>query len=208
VLLAYSVDHAARLTGLSRTRLTRWDRLGFFSPELADPDDRGNPYSRVYSFNDLVGLRTLKILADKYRVPLGELRKAHEILSKEIGRPWSEIRLTVANRKIVIYDEKGRPVNVTDGQYSFNDIPLPEIAADVAEKSKELRKRNAALLGATTRHKFIAHNARVIAGTRIPVSAVESFIKAGYADKAIVDEYPTLELVDISAVRQSMKVAA
>ncbi len=64
VLQAFGVDHAARITGLSKSRLTRWDQERFFSPEYADESDRGNPYARVYSFIDLVGLRTLAILTD------------------------------------------------------------------------------------------------------------------------------------------------
>ncbi|MBB4633134.1 DUF433 domain-containing protein [Sphingosinicella soli] len=208
VLRAFSVDHAARITQISKSRLTRWDRLGFFSPELADEADRGNPYSRIYSFNDLVGLRTLAILTEKYRVPLNELRTAYELLKRHSGYPWSEIKLTVAKRKIVIYDNQGRPVNVTDGQYSFQDIPLPEIAKDIADRAAALRNRDKAQIGVVERHKFIAHNAYVLAGTRIPVKAVESFINAGYTDDAIVEEYPSLTKFDVSTVRRNMKAAA
>lgn len=208
VLRAFSVDHAARVTQISKSRLTRWDRLGFFSPESADEADKGNPYSRIYSFNDLVGLRTLAVLTDKYRVPLSELKQAYDLLRQQFGRPWSEVKLTVANRKIVIFDHLGRPMNVTDGQYSFQDIPLPEIARDVAERAQALRQRNNDQIGVIERHKFVVHNARVMAGTRIPVSAIESFIEAGYDDAAVVAEYPGLTKFDVSTVRGQMKVAA
>lgn len=205
-LIAFSVDHAARVTGLSKTRLSRWDREGFFSPEHADESDKGNPYSRVYSFTDLVGLRTLAILADKHRIPLAELRATYPELAKEVEHPWSGKQLSVLNGKVV-WNLDGVPRD-RHGQYAGKHIQLPTVASEVAEKTNQLRTRDAALLGATTRHKFIAHNARVIAGTRIPVTAVESFIKAGYADKAIVEEYPTLDLFDVSSVRRDMKVAA
>lgn len=208
VLRAFSVDHAARVTRLSRSRLTRWDRLGFFSPELADEADEGNPYSRVYSFNDLVGLRTLAVLTDKYRVPQSELKKAYDLLRQQAGRPWSEVKITVANRKIVIFDDEGRPVNVTDGQYSFQEIPLPEIARDVAERAQALRQRDNDQIGVIERHKFVVRNAPVMAGTRIPVAAIESFIQAGYDDEGVVAEYPGLTKFDVSTVRSQMKVAA
>ena len=206
VLSAFSVDHAARITQLSKARLTRWDRLGFFSPELADPEDRGNPYGRVYSYTDLVGLRTLGVLADKHRVSLKELRKAHDVLAKHADKPWSELQLSVLNRKVV-YDLGGAPRD-TEGQLAGNHVPLPTIASEVARRAEALRKRDNDQIGVFERHKYVAHNARVLAGTRIPVSAVESFIDAGYSDAAIVAEYPTLTKFDVAMVRSRMKEAA
>ena len=208
VLRAFSIDHAARVVRVSKNRLIRWDRAGFFSPENTDETDKGNPYSRVYSFNDLVGLRVLAVLSDKYRVPYSELKAAHNILKAQAKRPWAEVKVTVANRKIVIFDEYGHPVNVTDGQYSFHELPLPEIARDVAERAQALRKRDNDQIGVIERHKFVARNALVMAGTRIPVVAIESFIEAGYSDADIVAEYPGLTPIDISTVRGRMKAAA
>lgn len=206
VLRAFSADHAAKITQLSKARLTRWDRLGFFSPELADPQDRGNPYGRVYSYTDLVGLRTLAILADKHRISLKELRKAHDVLAKHADKPWSQMQLSVLNRKIV-HDLSGTPRD-TEGQLAGNHVPLLTIAEEVAKRAEALRKRDNDQIGAFERHKFVAHNARVLAGTRIPVSAVESFIDAGYSDAAIVAEYPTLTKFDVARVRSGMKDAA
>jgi uncharacterized protein (DUF433 family) len=206
VLRAFSVDHAARITGLSKARLTRWDSLGFFSPEMADESDRGNAYSRVYSYTDLVGLRTLAVLTDKHRVPLSELRKAHDVLARHVGKPWSDIQLSVLNRKVV-FDLDGAPRDV-EGQYAGKHIPLPTIASEVAEAANALRNRNTDQIGVIERHKFIAHNARVLAGTRIPVKAVESFIDEGYTDTAIVAEYPSLTKFDVAMVRSQMKAAA
>jgi hypothetical protein len=76
-------------------RLARWDRLGLFSPEAVDPADKGNPYARVYTFNDLVGLRTLALLVGKYRVPISEIRSAYEKLAKLVKSPWSDAALSV-----------------------------------------------------------------------------------------------------------------
>ena len=206
VFAAFSVDHAARITGLSKSRLTRWDKLGFFSPEYVDEADRGNPYSRVYSFFDLVGLRTLAVLVQKFRVSLAELRKAAAELKKRVGRPWAEIPLAVLNRKVV-FDLDTLPRDA-DGQHPLNHIPLPTIASEVAANAESLRKRNNDQIGVIERHKFVAHNARVMAGTRIPVTAIESVIRAGYSDTEVVEEYPSLIAFDVSTIRNSMKVAA
>ena len=207
VLSAFSADHAASITGLSKTRLAKWDRLGFFSPEYIGDDDRRNPYSRVYSFVDLVGLRTLKLLADNYRVPLGELRKAAAELRKRSDRPWSEIPLAVLKRKVV-FDLDTSPRNVTDGQYAIKHISLQPIVQEIREQAEKLRRRSASQIGHTERRKFIQHNSEVISGTRIPVAAIDSFIQAGYSNRQILDEYPSLVLGDIEAVRQRTKSVA
>lgn len=206
VISAFSADHAARITGISKNRLTRWDREGFFSPEYADDNDRGNPYARVYSFVDLVGLRTLAILADKHRIPLRELRATYPELAKEVEHPWADKQLSVLNGKVV-WNLDSIPRD-RHGQYAGKHISLPTVASEIAAKAEALRKRDRNQIGVIERHKFIAHNARVLAGSRVPVTAVESFIEAGYSDKAIVSEYPTLTKFDVSTIRRQMQAAA
>ena len=207
VLSAFCIDHVAQITGLSKTRLTRWDSLGFFPPEYTSDDDRHSPYARVYSFADLVGLRTLKILSDAHRVPLKELRKAATELRKRSNRPWAEIPLAVLKRRVV-FDLDTNPRNVTDGQYALKHIPLQPIAREVRERANRLRHRNESQIGHTEKRKFIQRNAEVISGTRIPVSAIDSFIQAGYSNRDILEEYPSLVLRDIEAVRQRTRSAA
>lgn len=203
LLRAFSVDHAARVTGLSTLRLARWDRLGLFSPEAADEGDKGNPYARVYSFNDLVGLRTLAILVGKYRVSIREIREAYKKLAKLVRNPWLDTPLSVCKRQIV-FDLDGVPRNVTDGQAVLKHIPLPAIADEVAKATEALRKRRKEQIGATEKRKFVVHNATVLAGTRIPVKAIESFIKEGYNNRAIVEEYPSITQADVAMVRRQM----
>lgn len=206
VLAAFSVDHAERVTGLSKSRLTRWDREGFFSPERVDESDRGNAYSRVYSFSDLVGLRTLAILIDKHRISMKELRATYPELAKRVQRPWSQTQLSVLNGK-VIFDLDTAPRD-RHGQFAGNHIALPTVASEVAAKAEELRVRRKELLGTTERHRYVAHNAEVLAGTRIPVAAVHSFIDAGYSDAQILAEYPSLTKIDVQFVRSNHKAAA
>ena len=206
VLMAFSVDHAVRVTKLSKSRLTRWDKLGFFSPEHSDESDRGNPYARVYSFNDLVGLRTLALLIDKYGVTLAELKKAAPELEKRAARPWSELSLAVVKRKVV-FDLDTAPRDA-DGQLIGAFIPLGPIASEVAVDANNLRSRDKGRIGLIERRPYVAHNKPVVAGTRIPTAAIESFLEEGYSDTAILAEYPSLTRDDIAAVRNYMKDAA
>lgn len=207
MLAAFSIDHASRVTGLSKARLTRWDKEGFFSPEYLDEEDRGNPYARVYSFTDLVGLRTLAILVDKHRIPLRELRATYPELAKQVRHPWSEKELSVFKRKVVWRDSDNVPRD-RHGQLVGSHIELRTVASEVAEKAEALRNRAKALHGTTERHRYIAHNAEVIAGTRIPVRTIHSFIDAGFTDKQIMDEYPSLTKADVQFIRSDHKRAA
>src|SRR5690606_15838277 len=133
-------------------------------------------------------------------------RKAATELEKRADRPWSEIPLAVVKRKVV-FDLDSSPRDA-DGQLIGQHIPLPRIAEEVARKAEALKNRDDAKIGLIERRRFVAHNAPVIAGTRIPARAIESFIEDGHSDAAILKEYPSITRLDIAAVRNAMKVAA
>jgi uncharacterized protein (DUF433 family) len=55
----------------------------------------------------------------------------------------------------------------------------------------------------------VAHNAPVLAGTRIPVRAIKRFNEAGYSVAQILSEYPTLTESDVvAALAYGPKAAA
>ena len=88
-LLAFTADQVCRLTGLTDRQLRYRDNSGFFSPAYAD-EERRRPYSRVYSFKDLVALRTLALLRNTHEVPLQELQEVAERLASysKDRNPW------------------------------------------------------------------------------------------------------------------------
>ncbi|HEX9648262.1 MAG TPA: MerR family transcriptional regulator, partial [Alphaproteobacteria bacterium] len=99
VVRAFSESHVERLTGLSKGQLRYWDKTGFFSPRYGY-ENRRSPYSRVYSFRDVVGLKTLAILRKDYRVSLQHLRQAASELSRLRDDLWAGTTLYVADRKV------------------------------------------------------------------------------------------------------------
>jgi hypothetical protein len=153
-----------------------------------------------------VGLRVLAVLTDDHGISIKELKATAFELEKRSKRPWAEISLAVVKKKVV-FDLDKIPRD-RHGQYIGKFVPLNTIASEVAKRAENLRNRKKELLGTTERHRFIAHNAVVLAGTRIPVASVESFIDAGYSDKDILAEYPTLTKIDMQFVRSNHKVAA
>lgn len=197
-IFAFSIERASRLTGLSASRLRRWDQIGLYSPEFAD-EDRSLRYSRVYSFRDIVGLRTLAQLRE--RVPLSELRKLGDWLHRNHDAPWSSLRFYLMGRKVLVADpDSGLKMTLRPlGQQPLPEFEMDEIAQDTRRAIDRLRERQPENVGKIVRHRHVLSNAPVLAGTRIPIAAIWEFHEGGYDTPAILREYPQLLPGDIEA---------
>ena len=79
-------------------------------------------------------------------------------------------------------------------------IRLEEVVADTKEKVRKLiEPRDESKVGSVERSRYVAHNAHVIAGTRIPVNAIKRFTEAGYTVDQILQEYPDITKEDVRA---------
>lgn len=199
VVLAFGEEHVERLTKLTRNQLRYWDRTGFFSPTYAEEGEQHTPYSRVYSFRDVVGLRTLGILRKQHNVSLQHLRQVAELLSHLKDELWTSTTLYVLNKKVVFHEEgSGQLREVVSNQYVVG-IPLHKVISDVTAEAENLRQRAPDQVGKIERHRFVARNAPVVAGTRIKTAAIKRFRDAGYSNAEIIKEYPDLTEQDIRA---------
>jgi len=195
-VLAFTTEHVCRLTGLSTRQVRYWDDTGFFSPTLVDGFRKG-AFARIYSFRDVVGLRTIGIIRKK--VPLQELRRVGEWLRQHYETPWSSLRLGLAGRKVIFFDPvSGIPTEARAGQEVF-DVALEEIASDMRNAALRLRDREPEQIGKIVRNRYVVHNAWTVAGTRIPSEAIWNFHRAGYDTAAILKEYPRLTDKDVKA---------
>jgi uncharacterized protein (DUF433 family) len=197
VLHAFTEEHVIRLTGLSRAQLRAWDRIGFFRPNYAY-EDRHQPYSRIYSFQDVVGLRTIAVLRQNYHISLQQLRKvATELTARGFGH-WAEIKLYVVKGQVHFRRPGSADVEgVWDGQLAM--VPVIELIQDVEDRVRELLQRKAEQRGHIERHKYVVRNASVIAGTRIPTASIRRFREAGYSVEEIIRQYPILTREDVEA---------
>ena len=213
-VVAFTAEQVCRLTGLSERQLRYWDKTEFFTPQYAD-EDRRRPFSRVYSFQDLVGLRTIALLRNKYRVPTRELRDLGAWLAARQASPWSSLTFYVSGRHVFFDDPvagerlAGRP----PGQRVF-PLEMEKIAREAREAANKLRDRSSEEIGKVVQHRYILQNSPIIAGTRIPTSAIWNFYEEGYDTEAIIREYPRLTPDDVHAAlvyeqkRQKTKSAA
>ncbi len=188
---------ACRLARITREQLERWEQTDVFHRERADGE--------LYSFRDVVGLRTLAELRAR-GVSLQHLRKVGEWIFEHyaIGTPWASLRFYVAGqrRKRVYFGEPklGTPVAGPPGQLAIREtFSIDEIANRVATDLGRLTRRNRSAVGKLSRMRGVVGGAIVIKGTRIPVAAIRNFHDAGYSVEEILNEYPHLTVRDVEA---------
>ena len=195
---AFSEDQVERLTGISRRQLRYWDRTDFFKPRFAE-ENRRVAFSRVYSFTDVVSLRVLNVLRNQYSIALQHLRQVAEALPQMSEAKWGSTQLFVFGRTVVLA-ETGTPDyrEIVSKQYVI-PIALQSVVTDTQRDIEALKERNENTVGRITRARNVCHNAWVIAGTRIPVAAIQRFSSAGYSIQEIREEYPSLTNADIES---------
>jgi len=115
IISAFSADQVVKLTGLTIRQLAYWDDLEFFKPQYA-ADDRHSPHSRIYSFKDVVGLRTLSILKKRYKCTLPHLRevaKKRETEQMNRSSAWFDKHYAGMQVKRVIIHPAGKIESAT-----------------------------------------------------------------------------------------------
>lgn len=210
VVSAFTEDQVERLTGVSVHQLRRWDRTGFYHPEYAD-DNRRNPFSRIYSFQDVLSLQILGALQNDLGISLQHLRKVKEKLAHLGNDSWSKTRLYVVKKEVVFHDETmGEFRGVLSGQIVISPIVLETVKKKMEEAVQRLYSRDPSTVGTIERHRRVSSNAWVVGGTRIPVEAIKSFHKAGYSVDQIIREYPdlTLQDVEVAIAHQGQRIEA
>lgn len=110
----FSPDEVQRILGLTGKQLDYWDRLRLVSP-------RKEKGKRYYDFRDLIGLRTIKQLAEK-GVPANRLQRALAALREKLSQvhaPLAELRV-LSDGKDVIVERDGAKLEPLSGQFVLN----------------------------------------------------------------------------------------
>jgi tetratricopeptide (TPR) repeat protein len=110
----FSPDEVQRILGLTGKQLDYWDRLRLVSP-------RREKGIRSYDFRDLIGLRTVKHLAEK-GVPANRLQRALAALRQKLSQvqaPLAELRV-LSDGKDVIVERGGARLEPLSGQFVLN----------------------------------------------------------------------------------------
>ena len=203
IIGAFSEEQVERLTGLSRSQLRRWNTTGFIRPELVNVEGR-RPFSRIYSFKDLLKLRVLNQLRNVHNVPMSELRHVARELSHMGDGEWTSQKLWVHRRKVVFVEpESSRKREISSKQF-IAEIPLEVVTSEARDDIRRMNKRAPEEIGKLESRRYLHSSDKVFAGTRIPVSAVISFMRVGRDDDDILRQYPDLEPGDLEEARRHL----
>jgi uncharacterized protein (DUF433 family) len=197
-LIAFTTDTVSRLTGLSTRQLHSWDRKRFFIPAFADPQRR-RPYSRVYSFKDIVSLRTIAELLRR-GVSFSDLWKVRGFFEADDNESWSNRSFYVVGNRVFFQHQEAIIATRPLGQVAEATIlEIGPIARATAEDVKKLTERGEDEYGQVTKDRLIMRGAPIIAGTRIPTATIAWFVDHGYNTDEILREFPRLTWKDIQA---------
>lgn len=188
---AFTVEHASKLSGLSRRQLTMWDESGFYRPSNTG----------FYSFRDLVALRTLGELRNQRKIPLQTLRRFSKWLHRHQSEPWATMRFATAGKEVLVYDEQGRLVSGTKPGQGADVVPYPiqDVFSTVERDARQLNKRHPDDVGKIVRTRGVLGSSPRIAGTRIPTSTIWALHRDGVSIGSIVSRYPHLTKRDVEA---------
>ncbi len=146
----YRVPDVCRLVGISYRQLDYWARTGLVTPSIRNAGGSGT--QRLYSFQDLVLLRTIKSLLDT-GVSLQQIRKAITFLRRHMGAPTSVTLMSDGSRVYACESEDEIIDLVKRGQGVFAialDKVWDDLAGSVAKASgrkKEILRAELARAG-------------------------------------------------------------
>ncbi|MFI5308278.1 MAG: tetratricopeptide repeat protein [Polyangiales bacterium] len=132
----YTARDAAKLFGLSPSRLRYWERSGFIGRSVSLEDQR------YYSFEDLIGIRAAKELLDE-GVALQSVRKSVAALRASlprVARPLSSLRIVVDGQTLLVRDDQGS-YEPTTGQLRL-DFEVSELRDDVVRVLRRSGRQN------------------------------------------------------------------
>jgi uncharacterized protein (DUF433 family) len=190
----FSAAQVQRLTGLSSRQLSYWDHTEFFRPAyVGGPGER---FGRVYSFEDVVGLRAIALMR-KY-VALQELRRVGLWLHDHRGS-WAGTTFWIRGMRVFWEDDAGIRIGTRQPHQAEMPIAMDKVNEDMRVAIARLRKRPSAQVGRVDKQRYVVGHQSTVAGTRIPTRAVWRLHEAGYSHAAIRREYPRLTNRDIDA---------
>ena len=105
-MAGFTAKQVVALTGVPYKRLDSWANSGFLIPSIAEADGTGS--RRLYSFQDLITLRTAKLLRDA-GISLQGLRKVVQFLrdTHRLEQPLAHTRLVVAGEDVLMVQTEG-----------------------------------------------------------------------------------------------------
>jgi DNA-binding transcriptional MerR regulator len=194
-LVVFTLDRVSRLTGFTLRQLTYWATTELIQPTV---DRRLTPQRpvRLYSWDDVLSLLIIAELRRQKMSPQYVRQIVQHV--RRTGFKMAHVEFAIAGSRVHF--------RAPDGDWEDADRPQPVLSQvlDLEPLKAQLRdsvKRTAAEVGQTERRRGAMGSKLLVAGTRIPVSAVQRFLDRGVPVAEILEAYPSLERRDIEVIR-------
>lgn len=202
-MMAFTADQLSRLAGISVGRLRYWEKTKAFIPERLERIVSG-PYSRIYTFQDLVSLRVIAHLRVNHGIELQQLRNVSNYINDYADQPWSSLAVRVFGSHLEFRDPQSlKWISANPFGQSSLAIEFEEVSAEAETDARRAMRRAPEQVGSIVRHRNVMSNEYVFDGTRIPVSTVYRLLDASYSHTDILRCYPTLSEADIEAAKNA-----
>ena len=196
---------AAEIAALSRQRLRYWEKTDLISPDVERKISPRNVV-RLYSLPRVVELVVASELR-KQGVSLQHIRRIIEHLRQQgYESPLREVRFALSDDRVVFQH--------TDGSWEDSRRPFQGVMWQVIDL-EEIRTRVQGRLRRSSRDTGVIEKRRkvqaskpVFRGTRVPVEAVEGYLKAGKSTQEIMEAFPSLNEEDVEAAEAQLTSVA
>jgi uncharacterized protein (DUF433 family) len=196
---AFTADRVRELTGLTKRQIQYWDEQDFIRPSLTSRQGRGR--RRLYSFRDVVALRTAAEI--RSQVSLQLIRKVDAYLRQlDYEHPLAEIAFEIVGDDL-FFEEAGAVRHARRPEQTIFRVTVP-FAHLVNDLERRIAKLDERPVGVLERRQRTLGGKLLIAGTRIPVAAIQRMHDDGASDAAILKQFPDLKRRD---VRAALRVA-
>ncbi len=125
--MAYNLETVRKLTSLTPQQIRYWDKTGLVRPSLGSAKGRGS--KRLYSFEDLVELRTIARLLTA-GISLQKIRPVTSYIreTREIARPMASLRfLTDGDSLFISADDNARWEDALKGGQVVWLVPVDDV---------------------------------------------------------------------------------
>jgi DNA-binding transcriptional MerR regulator len=161
---AFTTQQVTGLAKISERQLRYWEETDVFSPTFVDAVMPG-PYRKIYSFRDLVTLRTLGLLRNQHGVVLDELRRTSGYLRAHPGSSWPALGLRLHGHHVAFRDpESGEWVSAEPLGQRVLPLDLDEIVRESERAAQGLFSRSPEDVGKVTRNRNVMSNAPRVCG--------------------------------------------
>lgn len=195
--VALLLETVSQLTGLSESRLRRWDNTGFFTPSYAMPNRR-RPHSRIYSLEDFIALQAIVKLME-LGVSHQRLRDVVPALKSVPADEWAHRKLYVVQGEVFLDEASATQARRAHGDADIVTIDMESLVADVRQQLRRRSERTPDQIGRVIRDRWTMGGVPIIAGTRIPTATIYDYVQHGETAAQIIEAYPRLTEEDVTA---------